>query len=207
MPKAKKFYVVWKGRKIGIFDTWAECEAQIKGFAGTQYMAFETKEAAEQAFRDTYEEARRPANTPKLLAAEILQAVGESYSVDAACSGNPGVLEYRCVHNPTGEEVFRRGPYQDGTNNVGEFLAIVEALMLFKKQVITAPLYSDSNTAIGWVKGGKCRTTLERTKNNAELFRLIDEAETWLHENEYTTSILKWETDKRGQIPADYGRK
>ena len=207
MAKHQKFYVVWKGRKLGIFDTWEECDAQVKGFAGAEHKSFESREEAEQALHGTYQDALRQATTPKPLRDDVLQEIGESYSVDAACSGNPGVLEYRCVHNSTREEIFRRGPYPEGANNVGEFLAIVEALRLFKDQGITAPLYSDSRIAMGWVEKEECRTTLAKTANNEELFRLIDEAKMWLSENEYTTSILKWKTDEWGEIPADFGRK
>lgn len=207
MAKNQKFYPVWVGRKTGIFDNWDECKAQVDGYPGAQYLSFDTKEEAEQALHGTYEEARRQTNSPKRPRAELLQEIGESYSVDASCPRNPGLLEYRCVHNPTGEEIFRRGPYQDGTNNIGEFLAIVEALILFKEQAITAALYSDSEVAIGWVQKRKCRTGLSPRTNTAELLKLIGEAETWLSENEYTTPILKWKTDAWGEIPADFGRK
>lgn len=207
MAKRKKHYVVWEGRKTGIFDNWAECDAQVKGFAGAQYKSFDSLEEAKQALHGTYQDAVKQANIPKPLSDEVLQEIGDSYSVDAACSGNPGLLEYRCVHNLTREEIFRRGPFPEGTNNIGEFLAIVEALILFKEKEITAPLYSDSIIAIGWVEIAECRTTLPKTAKNKELFRLIAEAETWLSENEYTTSILKWKTDEWGEIPADFGRK
>jgi ribonuclease HI len=133
--------------------------------------------------------------------------VANGYAVDAACSGNPGFLEYRCVHYTTGEEIFRKGPYENGTNNVGEFLAIVHALALFKRKKITAPIYSDSETAIDWVESRRCRTKLEMHESNAELFWVIDRAEKWLLENDYENRVLKWHTEVWGEIPADFGRK
>ena len=71
--------------------------------------------------------------------------------LDAACSGNPGPLEYRGVNTATGEEIFKQGPFNNGTNNIGEFLAIVHALALFKNKDIQQPIYSDSAVAIGWI--------------------------------------------------------
>lgn len=207
MAKKEKFYVVWKGRKPGIYTSWAECETQVKGVAGAEFKAFESREQAEQAYKSTYWKSVVPSGKPRMPSEMILRQIGDSYAVDAACSGNPGVLEYRCVHNPTGKEIFRKGPYPDGTNNVGEFLAIVDALVLFKREGITLPIYSDSQIAMGWVAAKNCRTTLEMTKNNSPLFRSIEQAEHWLHANDYANQIIKWKTEVWGEIPADFGRK
>ncbi len=207
MPK--KFYVVWKGRKTGIFESWDECSAQVTGYPDAEYKAFPNREAAEEAFRRPYEEykgKRIPALSQERLI-EIGPPILPSYSVDAACSGNPGVLEYRCVNNQTGREIFRQGPFENGTNNIGEFLALVHALALFKKKGIDLPIYSDSVDAMGWVQDKKCKTRLVRDEKNAELFNLIERAEAWLRDNDYANPILKWETEAWGEIPADFGRK
>jgi hypothetical protein len=45
----RKWYVVWKGRAPGIYTTWADCEAQVKGFGGAQFKAFESQREAQQA--------------------------------------------------------------------------------------------------------------------------------------------------------------
>jgi viroplasmin and RNaseH domain-containing protein len=98
------------------------------------------------------------------------------------------------------------GPLPDGTNNIGEFLAIVHALALLKVQGKPSLLvYSDSVTAQGWVKKGKCNTKLAQTKRNAKIFELIDRAEKWLAMNKITNPLLKWDTESWGEIPADYG--
>ncbi len=55
----QKYYVVWKGRKPGIYTSWTECEAQVKGFAGAEYKSFPNREMAEAAFRGEYEELQR----------------------------------------------------------------------------------------------------------------------------------------------------
>ena len=116
-------------------------------------------------------------------------------------------MEYRGVYVATGQEIFHIGPMKEGTNNVGEFLALVHGLALLKQKGSNLPLYSDSRNAILWVKKKKCKTLLERTPVNEQIFQLIERAEKWLNENEYTTQILKWETAVWGEIPADFGRK
>ncbi|MBR4757357.1 MAG: hypothetical protein IK084_00975 [Bacteroidaceae bacterium] len=127
-------------------------------------------------------------------------------AVDAACSGNPGPMEYRGVHLPTGKQVFHFGPMH-GTNNIGEFLAIVHALALMKQKGLKIPVYSDSYNAILWVNKRQCKTKLERSEKTEELFNLIARAEKWLRENPDHAPVLKWETAVWGEIPADFGRK
>jgi len=131
----------------------------------------------------------------------------ESMSVDAACSGNPGVMEYRGVYSKTGEEIFHQGPFKYGTNNIGEFLALVHGLALLKQKNSPLPIYTDSKTALAWVKLKKAKTKLEKNDSTDVLFDLIARAEIWLKNNKYTTVILKWETAVWGEIPADFGRK
>ena len=81
----------------------------------------------------------------------MTEEIKQALCVDAACSGNPGPMEYRGVHIPSGKEVFRFGPIQ-GTNNIGEFLAIVLALALMQQKNISMPIYSDSRNALLWIK-------------------------------------------------------
>ncbi|MDR1160771.1 MAG: ribonuclease H, partial [Tannerellaceae bacterium] len=131
----------------------------------------------------------------------------ESIAVDAACSGNPGDMEYRGVYVRTGQEIFHIGPLKQGTNNVGEFLALVHGLALLKKTNSNLPIYTDSVNAMKWVKNKKSKTLLERMPVNEPVFNLIERAERWLRENEYTTPVIKWETSRWGEIPADFGRK
>lgn len=214
MPK-QKYYVVWKGHKPGIYTSWAECEKQVKGFAAAQYKAFESLREAESAYRSKYEAFKgKPASQGKWREASI-KPVLPSICVDAACSGSPGKLEYRGVYTDSGDEIFRVGPFPDGTNNVGEFLAIVHALTWLAKHQRSSPVdgkqvpvYSDSENGIAWVYTGECRTKLKRTTRNTPLFVLIHSAENWLAENELLDdAVLKWDTNLWGEIPADYGRK
>jgi len=205
MPR-QKYYVVWKGRRTGIFKSWSECEAQIKGYTGAQFKAFESREEAERAFGRAYAEHEgRPASSQRWLFA-IEKPVLPSVAVDAACSGSPGPLEYQGVVTETGKRLFKEGPFADGTNNVGEFLAIVEAMKWLDEHQHAWPVYSDSANAIAWIKAKKCNTQLAHLPSNRKLFEMIAEAEKWLR---FLTrrKVLKWDTKAWGEIPADFGRK
>ena len=207
MPK-QKFYVVWKGRKTGVFTSWAECEKQVKGFVAAEYKAFDSLKEAESAFKSKYEAFKgKPASHGKWKESEE-PPILPSICVDAACSGSPGKLEYRGVETDSGKEIFRVGPFPDGTNNVGEFLTIVHALTWLVKHKKHLPVYSDSENAISWVYTGECKTKLKHTAKNAPLFIMIRGAENWLAENELRDdAVLKWDTEMWGENPADFGRK
>ena len=205
----KRFYVVWNGLTPGIYKSWDECQEQIKGVKQALYKSFDTLEEAERAYSSSPNDSivhvnNQKANaTPDNYPAEIIR---NALAVDAACSGNPGMMEYRGVYIGTGEEIFHFGP-MFGTNNIGEFLAIVHGLALLKQRGIDLPIYSDSRNALIWVKSKACKTKLPRDSKSEELFQYIERAEKWLKENGYSTKLLKWETDKWGEIPADFGRK
>ena len=205
----KRFYVVWNGIQPGIYSSWEECQAQIKGIKQALYKAFDTLAEAERAYAASpgdyigHKAKEDVKKVPAVLPASIIK---NALAVDAACSGNPGMMEYRGVYIATGKEVFHFGP-MFGTNNIGEFLAIVHGLALLKQKGIDLPIYSDSYNALLWIKGKKCKTKLPRDSKSEELFGYIDRAEKWLRENCYTTTLIKWETDKWGEIPADFGRK
>lgn len=207
MPK-QKYYVVWKGRKTGIFTSWVECEKQVKGVVGAQFKAFENESEAEAAFLANYDDYKGKISSNGRWKTASVQPVFPSICVDAACNGSPGKVEYRGVNTATGEEIFHAGPYAQGTNNVGEFLAIVHALTWESKHNSHVTIYSDSENAISWVVTGRCKTNLKHTPKNALLFALIHSAENWLAENELPEGkILKWDTKLWGENPADFGRK
>ena len=204
----QKYYVVWEGLKPGIYASWAECQAQIKGYNGAKYKAFDSAEEATMAFKGNFNDyigtAAKKTSTKKPTANSAI--IWDSISVDAACSGNPGVMEYQGVNTQT-KEVYFYKKFSLGTNNIGEFLAIVHALALFKQHGIERPIYTDSMTAMSWVKKKKVKTNLVQNKKTEELYELIARAEQWLAKNEYSTTILKWDTENWGEIPADFGRK
>ncbi len=199
----RKFYVVWEGRMTGIFDTWSECKASVEGHQGAKYKSFATREEAVEAFRTGFV----PTAKCKTFRTATTQPNPISLSVDAACSGNPGRMEYRGVFTNSGTELFHQGVFDDATNNIGEFLAIVHGLAFLKKQNLPYPIYSDSVSAISWVRAKKCKTKLLPSAQNQAVFDLIARAEKWLRENDYPNMILKWDTPQWGEIPADFGRK
>lgn len=203
----QKYYVVWKGVKPGVYSSWADCEMQIKAFEGALYKSFESVSEAEKAFAS---KPHQYIGKPKSSIASLIQdfkPVIPSISVDAACAGNPGLMEYRGVDTETKQQIFHNGPYRNGTNNIGEFLAIVHALALLKKHKSDLPVYTDSQTALAWIRAKKARTKLEMNDENKELFELIQRAEQWLNTNSWHNKLIKWETEIWGEIPADFGRK
>ena len=208
----QKYYVVWDGVTPGIYTSWTECQLQVKGYDSAKYKSFDNREEAERAFasspyayigKNAKKKTADSPTPPDTLPAAVIE---NSLAVDAACSGNPGPMEDRGVHVASRQEIFHFGPMK-GTNNIGEFLALVHGLALLKQKGFDMPIYSDSANAISWVKQKKCKTKLPRTAETEKLFGLIERAEKWLKENKYSTPILKWETKQWGEIPADFGRK
>ncbi len=207
--RKSKFYVVWKGRQPGIYDSWAACEAQVKGFPGAEFKAFPTRAMAEAAWKESYAAYKgKNVAAQRWLFAPNPPAL-PCLCVDAACSGSPGPLEYQGVWLPGEKQVFHQGPFAEGTNNVGEFLAIVHALAWLEEQADErTPVYTDSRTALAWVRKGRCGTTLASTRKNAPLFALIARAERWLADHPRAAArVRKWDTDTWGEIPADFNRK
>lgn len=207
----KKFYVVWIGAKPGIYDSWEACKAQVSAFPDAKYKAFDTISEAQFAFKKNFKDFYQSKDTETIIRknwknqSEIIK---DSLAVDAACSGNPGTMEYRGIDLINGEVAFHQGPFERATNNVGEFLAIVHALAYLQKKGEThRVIYSDSKIAISWVKLKNAKTKLEKTRENETVFELIDRALQWLKTNSWDNPILKWETEKWGEIPADFGRK
>ena len=202
----QKYYVVWRGRGPGIYDSWAECDAQVKGFPGAKYKSFASRELAKVAFRGSYEDYEGKSGSSQLWLIAKIKPILPSICVDAACSGSPGPLEYRGVLTESGQQIFRVGPHQDGTNNVGEFLAIVKARDWIGSKKRDWPIYSDSASAIKWVEAGRSNTKLRRLSSNKHLFDLISSAEQKL--TKYGNfKVLKWDTQAWGEIPTDFGRK
>lgn len=202
----QKYYTIWKWRKTGVFDSWEQCKPLVEKFVGAQYKSFRTKQEAQSAFLSDYfshisPKKTRPTNT------SIQQYIVPSISVDGAWNTINGQCEYQWVDTASKRLLFQQGPFDDGTNNIVEFLAIVHALAYCHKNNSTMPIYSDSRTAIAWVKKQKANTKQTRTSSNQELFILIEKAEKWLKNHQYNNQILKWDTVSWGEIPADFGRK
>ena len=226
MAKKQKYYVVWQGKQPGIYTDWDACREQVQGAQGAQYKGFDTLAEAEAAIKLPYgsvvrvENGERRAESGKSTVlfidndgmtairpdAQPPLPVLDALAVDAACSGNPGIMEYQGIYIPTRTQVFHyRAP--KGTNNIGEFLAIVHGLSYMKKHHLNQIIYSDSVNAMSWVRQKVCKSKLPDDATTAELWDFVHRAEQWLRSNTYTTEIRKWDTDRWGEIPADFGRK
>ena len=218
MAKKQKYYVVWQGNTPGIYDNWADCQKQVVGVTGAQYKSFVSLAAAQSAFQRPYDEVKGTQTTRESMVGvdengmtivfqgDVPGPILNSLAVDAACSGNPGVMEYQGVYVATRQRLFHyKTPV--GTNNIGEFLGIVHGLAYLKQHNLDLMLYTDSKTALSWVRRKECRTKLPLTPQTADLWNIIRRAEAWLQNNTYTTEIRKWDTDHWGEIPADFGRK
>ncbi|MEK6454438.1 ribonuclease H family protein [Caldifermentibacillus hisashii] len=210
----KKYYVVWKGANTGIFTSWDDCKRNVQGVPGAKYKSFSSMKEAEIAFQKGWEayygqNKKSDRETKGSLPTNNLHHhdyIEDSIAVDAACSGNPGPMEYKGVCLKTGQTLFHFGPIV-GTNNIGEFLAIVHALGFLQKKNLSIPIYSDSQTAIKWVKMKKANTNLPLTKETEQVWNLIKRAEQWLQTHFYANPIIKWETKLWGENKADFGRK
>lgn len=224
-----KYYTVWVGRHPGVYDTWEDCQEQVKNFPNARYKSFSSAAVATEAYRlgcaeeDSGELARLLDNAVEVRNKKSPKASSDypdnkhymdnpevdinAWAVDAACAGNPGPVEYRGVDLLSGKEIFRVGPLQGGTNNMGEFLAIVHALALQDKMGITKPIYSDSVSGMAWVRNRCIKTTLTENSGNTQLFNLLRRGIHWLNTHSYNSRIMKWDTPRWGEIPADFGRK
>lgn len=217
----KKYYVVWKGRIPGVYDNVDDMLEQTDNFEGASFKSYNSSEEAARAFRrGTMAEDRSDVaslllhnqrrNMPASGKPDPLsnpEIDPEAWVVDAACSGNPGKMEYRGVELMTGRELFRVGPFEESTNNIGEFLAIVHAMSLMHQRGEKHTIYSDSRTGMSWVRNRKVKTQLKRTARTERSFVLMERALSWLNSHHDSYTILKWETDRWGEIPADFGRK
>lgn len=215
-----KYYVVFNGPNAGVYDNWDDASAQIN-FKGARFKSYPTaKEAAEAFCRESDDGST--AELGRFLSKagnHNLPAPGkpdymtnpevdlDAWAVDASCMGNPGRMEYQGVELMTGRVLFRVGPFEDATNNIGEFLAIVHAMSLMAREGKFHNIYSDSVSGMAWVRTRKVKTQLKPTERNRRVFELMARAVTWLNTHTFPAKILKWQTDRWGEIPADFGRK
>ena len=217
----KKYYVVWTGHIPGVYDKLEDAMEQVEGYPGATFKGYESSEEAAIAFRRGAAGADSRELGSLLLGAQRQNIPSgnkadyfsnpeidlDGWAVDAACAGNPGRMEYRGVELMTGRELFRVGPFEQSTNNIGEFLAIVHALSLMFRNGERHTIYSDSVTGMAWVRNRKVKTQLERNAKTEKSFQLMERALSWLNTHNIDVKIRKWDTERWGEIPADFGRK
>lgn len=210
----RKFYVVWEGRAPGVYDSWEECEAQVKEFPGARYKSFSSQDDAVAAFRGDGKDQMAifrliGSHKPDIINYAAFPEIRlDAIAVDGACAKNPGPMEYRGVMVATGEEIFHMGPLAGGTNNIGEYIALIHAAsLLARRGDFTTPIYTDSKTALAWLRRGRSNTTIKLSNENTKVVELLRRADAWLAANRIINPILKWNTELWGEIPADFGRK
>lgn len=215
-----KYYVVFRGHNPGVYDNWDEVKEQTNGFPGALFKGFSSSQEASEAYRnytgsEDKEELFRLLNVPKTSSPAANESFwkdnpeidGEAWAVDASCLGNPGRMEYRGVNLKTGEVIFQIGPFEDATNNIGEYLALVHAMALMAKQGEYHNIYSDSRTAMSWWRNRRIKTSLHETPKNKKVFELLARASVWVNTHTFPAKVMKWQTERWGEIPADFGRK
>ena len=204
----KKFYVVRKWKRIWVFDSRNDCKESVNWFSGAKYKCFSSGKEAETALNEWWEKYYEVKNVTKKkkVKNEDIPFFTEAIAVDAACSGNPWEMEYRWIDLKTWNEIFHE-KFKIWTNNIWEFLAIVHWLNYLKDRKDKV-IYSDSKIAISRINQWKCKTKMDVDQADFErIIKAIKRAETWLKENWINNKILKWNTEERWEIPADFGRK
>lgn len=215
-----KYYVVFNGPDAGVYDNWEDVSTLVN-FPGARFKSYASSQEAAEAFRRGSDDAST-VGLGRLLSKANSQKLPkpgqpdyftnpevdlDAWAVDASCMGNPGRMEYQGVELMTGRILFRIGPFDDATNNIGEFLAIVHAMALMTKQGKFHNIYSDSVSGMAWARSRKVKTQLKPTDRNQKVFELMARAVTWLNTHTFPAKVLKWQTDRWGEIPADFGRK
>ena len=220
-----KWYVVWVGNEPGVYDNWADCQEQIMHFPGARYKSFATQDEAVEAYRGRPEDhlslvrgMMQNAPKPERLSpggpvdySSIPGVRLDAVAVDGACSGNPGIMEYRAVRVMDGAEMFHIGGKKNliGTNTIAEYLAMIHlAATLAAQGDFTTPIYTDSRNTLSWLRKGHSTTSRQENERTAPTLRLLERADAWLAANgPIRNPILKWPTELWGEIPADFGRK
>jgi ribonuclease HI len=193
---AKKFYVVWRGVKTGVFDDWPTTHALVDGFAGAQFKSFPTLAEAQTAFRSgapARNTAAKGTPKPRVARTDHADAMAASDTVifcDGACEPNPGKAG-------SGMAVYRDGVLASlwygaynpaGTNNTAELNALLQALMLARTEIDadrSVQVRSDSSYglnaitkwAVGWEKRGwrKAEGEIKNLEIIQELYALYQE--------------------------------
>ena len=202
--------MVWEGISPGVYSFWPDCQAAIKGYSNAKFKSFPSLEAARKAFEEgpDLHWGESSVRTSRETAGTAGRPVANSLCVDAAWNTETKTMEYRGVWMHDKSTAFHRGPFENATGNIGEFLAVVHGLSLLKTRSLDWPIYSDSRTAISWVQKMKVRSdSMAKGKTSRRVNELVERAVNWLEENEYDNKILKWDTEAWGEIPADFGRK
>jgi len=179
---ANKFYAVLKGHKVGIFSTWAACQASTKGYSGATFKSFTTKEEADEYLGNTATlsgmlptksaQVTKITNTPEGLTVVLAYKFPIQIYTDGACDPNPGATGSGLVVYEYGKLTALKYGYHspNGTNNTAELIALREAIKLahhYLEKGLPVEILSDSDYSLkavfvwsegwqkkNWTKGG-----------------------------------------------------
>lgn len=142
----KKFYGVRVGRKVGVYETWKECQKQTVHFSGAEFKSFPTREEAEEW---VYPRESESSSDEQDLEQDAIKVY-----TDGACSNNgtpyakAGIGVFFTEGDPRNFAGLVRGKQ---TNNVAEIKAIIKAFQILKKEINRGEyviIHSDSMYAI-----------------------------------------------------------
>jgi len=121
---------------------------------------------------------------------------------------NSGPSEYRCIDIKTKEIIFST-KIGFASNNMAEFLALMQALILSDSLKVSTTIFIDSWIAIAWFKNKRCYSRITLDDRTRDVYELIAECIDWLKKNKHRklNTVILWQTRQWGQIPADYNRK
>ncbi len=155
---AKKVYAVARGRAVGIFTSWSECEKQVKGFAGARFQSFTDINAALAWLSGTKDTPAQKKAAPKAVS-----PADYTIFTDGSClrnPGGPGGWAMVAKDMATGQVTERSAGEPSTTNNRMELTAAIEALR-YAPEGTRVALYTDSqylkNGITKWVAGWKRR--------------------------------------------------
>jgi len=208
---AKKFYVVWQGRKPGIYTDWPTCLQQVDKFTGARYKSFPSLADAQSAFEGgsssagTSSKSKNKSNASSVktyTAKEVLAF--DAYTkifTDGGCEPNPGEagsgLALYCENELTQLWYGLYNPM--GTNNTAELNALHQALLIAKREINakrTVAIFCDSKYSIqcviqwaaswekkGWKKSGGEIKNLALIQQMFALYQTLKENVHVLHVN------------------------
>lgn len=181
----KKFYAVASGKNPGIYTTWPDAEAQVKGYGGAKYKGFSTRAQAEAWMADP-QWGKKKTQQPKqneAIAQHMPVAGRTEIYTDGGAINNPGPGGYGVVILEKGESRELTGGYLHTTNNRMELMACVKGIEALSSRTEPVALFSDSKYVVngiskGWAKGWRKRGWVKSDGNpavNADLWaKLLD---------------------------------
>lgn len=183
----KKFYAVAQGRRPGIYGSWSDAEAQVKGYSGARFKGFSKRSEAEawmdnpeyqQNLKRVASKQGEKQNHPETAAADRVDIY-----TDGGAIGNPGPGGYGAIIRAEGKERELSGGYRLTTNNRMELMACIKAIAALPVQDKPIRLHSDSSYVVngiskGWARGWRRRGWLKsdgKAALNSDLWaRLLD---------------------------------